>query len=203
MTFLLTLVEGSSSILPTPPTQISIRSDRFIFSTATKRISAGISVITWPSGTSKMSIAAHDTTNEDPSFNVVELFACARPLTRPFLPLPPSFLFEHKVDDSKEVEDEEGNKEDTDAAAKDIDAAATNDAATNNDDYATMPPKVKPIPARKTATKRESANIDEMPPTAPRIVANFSVDSNNKFLVSYYCEGSHDNVDVVREHCHG
>jgi len=37
-----------------------------------------------------------------------------------------------------------------------------------------------------------------MPPPAPRVVANFSVDSNNKFLlILYYCEGSQDYADVV------
>jgi hypothetical protein len=60
-----------------------------------------------------------------------------------------------------------------------------------------MPPKVKPVPARKTATKRESADVDEMPSPAPRVVVTFSVDSIDKYLVSYYCEGSHDYVDVV------
>ncbi len=57
---------------------------------------------------------------------------------RCFLPLPPSFLLEHEVDDNEEVVGEEGDApDDTDAAAEDIAAAdATTD---NNNDYATMP----------------------------------------------------------------
>ena len=51
-----TLPTDSSLILPTPPTQISIRSETFIFGTVTKGISAIISV------TSKLSIVAHDAT---------------------------------------------------------------------------------------------------------------------------------------------
>ena len=43
-TFLPTLSTGSSLILPTPPTQISMRSETFIFGTATEGISAVISV---------------------------------------------------------------------------------------------------------------------------------------------------------------
>ena len=61
-TFLPTSPTGSSLILLTPPTQISIRSESFIFGTATKGISAVISVNIRQRGTSKSSIAAHNAT---------------------------------------------------------------------------------------------------------------------------------------------
>ena len=57
-TFLPTLATGSSLILPTPPTQISIRSETFIFGTATKGISAVISVNIRQRGTSKSNSGA-------------------------------------------------------------------------------------------------------------------------------------------------
>ena len=91
-----------------------------------------------------------------------------------------------------------GNNKDDNADV--VNAAPGNNAAPNNGGYATMPPKVKPIPRNTvTKSKRESVNVDEMPPPAPHIVANFFVDSNNKFLVSYYCEGSHNYADMSRD----
>jgi hypothetical protein len=89
-------------------------------------------------------------------------------------------------------------KDDTNAAANDTDAAADN-AAPDNDNYATMPPKLKPLP-RKPGTKKtkgESNDVAAMPTSAPKPPENFSVDSTDKFLVSYHCEGSQDLTDVA------
>jgi hypothetical protein len=102
---------------------------------------------------------------------IVCLFACAPPSP------PVIFLLEDKVDKNKKIDGKEGGMDDADDAANDTDAAANN-AALADDNYATMPPKVKPIP-RKTATKRESADVVEMPLPAPSIIANFSIDSND------------------------
>ena len=95
------------------------------------------------------------------AFNVVDSFACAPPLTHCFLPLLPSILLDHEVDDNEEVVHEEGEAPDnTDATAEDI---AANDAtAADNNNYATMPPKVKPLPSKPT--KKESTAAAEMPP---------------------------------------
>ncbi len=58
-----------------------------------------------------------------------------------------------------------------------------------------MPPKVKP--PTKEPTKRVSIAAAAMPLPAPKPPVNFSVDSTDKFLVSYYCESSQDYADVV------
>ena len=126
------------------------------------------------------------------------IYAYAYPLTRCLLPSPPSFSIDEEVaNDKEDVDDDNDDNAITDNAAPDINAAPDKNAAPDHDDYATMPPTTKPIP-RKTAIKRESTEVAaEMPPPAPRVIANFSVNSNGKFLVSYYCEGSHDYVDMA------
>jgi hypothetical protein len=45
--------------------------------------------------------------------------------------------------------------------------------------------------------KGESNDVAAMHPPAPKLPVNFSVDSTDKFLLSYYCEGSQDYADVV------
>jgi hypothetical protein len=104
---------------------------------------------------------------------------------------PPAFFFlEEEV-----ANNEEGNADNTAAAAADTYTVGS-DAAPNNNDYPTMPPKLKPAP-RKPGTNRKSADVAEMPPLTPKPPANFSVDSINKFLVTYYCEGLQDHAVVV------
>ena len=99
-------------------------------------------------------------------------------------------------------DEEEGNTDAEDA--DEIEAADTNDyaddddAAPDHDNYSIMPPKVKP-PPRKPGTKKtkgESNDVAAMPPPAPKQLLNFSVDSKDKFLISYYCEGLQDYADV-------
>ncbi len=130
--------------------------------------------------------------------NIFYIYAYAFPLTRCLLPPPPSFSLDEEVANDEEGIDNNDNDDTiTNNAAPDNNAAPNKNAAPDHDDYVTMPPKTKPIP-RKTAPKRESPNVaDEMPPPTPHIIANFSVNSNDKFRVSYYCEGSHDYVDMV------
>ena len=96
----------------------------------------------------------------------------------------------------EEVDSEEGDEDD--AAANDTNAAA-DDAADDNDNYTTIPPKFK-APPRKPGAKKikgESDDVAAMPPPAPKLPVNFSVDSTDKFLVAYHCEGSQDLADMV------
>ena len=122
-------------------------------------------------------------------------FACTRPLTRRFLPLPSSFYLDEEV-----AGDEEGIDDDNiDNAAEDIDATAA--AAADDNGYATMPPKVKPIPT-KAATKKESAAAAVMPPPPAAAAAtapgtSFSVDASNPLTSHYYADGVYDYADVV------
>ena len=64
-----------------------------------------------------------------------------------------------------------------------------------------MPPKLKAPPRKSTAkkpTKKESSDdVTEMPPPAPKPPVNFSVNSTDKFLVSYHCKGKQDVADLV------
>jgi hypothetical protein len=55
---------------------------------------------------------------------------------------------------------------------------------------------VRPLTHAKK-TMGESDDIAAMPSPAPKPPVNFSVDSTDKFLLSYYCEGSQDYADVV------
>jgi hypothetical protein len=88
----------------------------------------------------------------------------------------------------------EGEEEDnTDHNAKDV--ATADDNKDNNEDNngTSMPPKVKPVAtAKKPATTTETPTLP-----APRPPSNFSVDSTNKFGITYYCEGTKDFSDVV------
>jgi hypothetical protein len=63
-----------------------------------------------------------------------------------------------------------------------------------------MPPKRKP-PPRKPAvakkTKGESAAAAATPPPAPKPPENLSVNSTDKFLVSYHTKSKHDVADVM------
>jgi len=134
----------------------------------------------------------------DEVLNIFYIYAYAYPLTRCLLPPPPSFSLDEEVADNEEGIDNDDNDETiTNNAAPDDNAAPNKNAAPDHNAYVIMPPKTKPIP-RKTAIKRESADIaDEMPPPAPHVIANYSVNSNDKFLVSSFCEGSHNYVDMV------
>ena len=58
-----------------------------------------------------------------------------------------------------------------------------------------MPPKVKPLPTK--LTKKDSAAAAAMPPPTPKPSENFSVDSTDKFLVSYHTKGKQDVADVM------
>ena len=63
-----------------------------------------------------------------------------------------------------------------------------------------MPPKLKlPLwkPAGAKKTKGESAAAAAMPPPAPKPPENFSVNSTDKFLMSYHTKGKQDVADVV------
>ena len=96
----------------------------------------------------------------------------------------------------EEVDSEEGDEDD--AAANDTNAAA-DDAADDNDNYTTIPPKFK-APPRKPGAKKikgESNDVAAMPPPAPKLPVNFSVDSTEKFLEAYHCEGLQDLADMV------
>ena len=120
------------------------------------------------------------------------------PLTHCFLPLLPSFLLEHEVDDNEEVVGEEGDAlDDTNAAAKDI--AAADATAANNNGYATMPPKVKPLPRKPT--KKESATAAEMPPppaaAAATTATSFSIDATDPLTAHYYADGVYNYADAV------
>ncbi len=101
------------------------------------------------------------------------------------------------ISDEKEgsAYDEDANELD----AVDNDDAAADAAAPDDDNYTTMPPKLKPPPRKPGAkkTKGESDDAAAMPPPAPEPPVNFSVDSTDKFLVSYHCVGSQDLADVV------
>jgi hypothetical protein len=113
-------------------------------------------------------------------------------------------LCRNKCISDEEVDSEEGDEDDaaaddTNAAAVDDTNAAADDAADDNDNYANMPPKFK-APPRKPGAKKIKGEIDDvtaMPPPAPKLPVNFSVDSTDKFLVAYHCEGSQDLADVV------
>jgi hypothetical protein len=114
-------------------------------------------------------------------------------------PSPSAVLVRNTCISDEEVDGEEGIDDDTDAAADDTDAAADNAAA--DDNYATMPPKLKAPPRKPDAKKKikgESDNdVTAMPPPAPKPRVNFSIDSTDKFLVSYHCKGKQDVADVV------
>ena len=122
-----------------------------------------------------------------------------------FLPLPPCFLLEYKIDDNEEVDGKEGDADDTDITGVHIAAAAAaddadDDAATKDNDYTTMSPKMKP-PTKKP-TKRESAAAAMPSPlaaatTVTTTVTTFSVDSEDPLMTSYYADGACDNAGVV------
>ena len=101
--------------------------------------------------------------------------------------------------DSEEGDEDDAAADDTNAAAADDTDAAADNAACDNDNYANMSPKFK-APPRKPGAKKikgEINDVTEMPPPAPKLPVNFSVDSTDKFLVAYHCEGSQDLADVV------
>jgi hypothetical protein len=45
--------------------------------------------------------------------------------------------------------------------------------------------------------RRNDDDVAAMPPPAPKLPVNFSVDSMDKFLVSYHCKGKQDVADMV------
>jgi hypothetical protein len=95
----------------------------------------------------------------------------------------------------KEGEEEEDNADYNAAAAA---AAATNDDSTNNkggNDKAAMPHKVKLVAA--AAMKKPAAKAETMTLPTPSPPLNFSVDSTNKYGITYYCKGTQDFADVV------
>lgn len=55
-----------------------------------------------------------------------------------------------------------------------------------------MPPKLKPAAAKKAPIDTAEAAV---PP--PKSLITFSIDSTDKFSVSYYCEGTQDYADVT------
>ncbi len=63
------------------------------------------------------------------------------------------------------------------------------------------PPKLKAPPWKPGAKKKikgeSNDDVAAMPPPAPKLPVNFSVDSKDKFLVSYHCKGKQDVADVV------
>ena len=98
----------------------------------------------------------------------------------------------------EEVDGKEGDKDD--AVTYDTNVAA-NDAVADDKNYATMPPKLKAPPRKPTTTKpiKKESNDDvaAMPPPAPKPPMNLSVDSTDKFLVSYHVKGKQDIADMV------
>ena len=78
---------------------------------------------------------------------------------------------------------------------------AAKDAANDNNNYATMPPKLKAPPRKLHAKKKIKGENDDdvaaMPPPTPKRPVSFSVDSTDKFLVSYHCKGKQDVADMV------
>ena len=96
--------------------------------------------------------------------------------------------------------EDDDDDDDADANADAVTDTATDNAAPDNDNYATMPPKLKPPPRKPAGTKKtkgESAAAAATPPPAPKPPENFSVNSTEKFLVSYHTKGTQDITDVV------
>ena len=99
----------------------------------------------------------------------------------------------------KEVDGKEGDEDD--AATNDTDAAANGAADNDGDNYPIMPPKLKaPLRMPDTEKKIKGESNDDvaaMPPPAPKLPVNFSVDSTDKFLMSYHCKCKQGVADVV------
>jgi hypothetical protein len=77
-----------------------------------------------------------------------------------------------------------------------------NKDTTNNEDTETMFPKVKPMAAQKTTSKK-SVNKDDktMPPLAAKLLAistsNFSVEASNPLKVAYYAISTYNYTSAV------
>jgi hypothetical protein len=99
-------------------------------------------------------------------------------------------------------EEVDGEEVDKDNAATDDTEAAADDAAYDDDNYATMPPKLKAPPRKPAGAKKKMKgesddDVAVMPPPAPKPPENFSVDSTDKFLMSYHTKGKQDVADVM------
>ncbi len=85
--------------------------------------------------------------------------------------------------------------------AKDVTAADDDEDNSDkvDDNEAAIPPKLKPMAAAatKTAAKKPATTTETTTLPAPNPPLNFSVDSSDRFGITYYCKGTQDFADVV------
>ena len=117
-------------------------------------------------------------------FNIVDVFASARPLRRCLLPPLLSIFLDKEVAANKE-----GIDDDADA---DADNTTADEAVPDNNNYATMPPKVNPLPTKTTKKDIAAAAAKPPPPAATAAATSFSVDAEDPLTAHYYTDGAYD-----------
>ena len=121
--------------------------------------------------------------------HLILLISCLYTSTNALPPSPSTVLF---LDDDEEGIDADADAADADDYAADDYAADDIAAAAVDDDDTTMPPKVKPLPTKRTKKDMVAASVKPppFPAAAPAAATSFSVDAEDPLTAHYYAAGA-------------